>query len=103
MKISTWILTYKRPVALNRLVKNLNHFGIVPSIMNNDPSGLSLDVDSVDMVGDIITNELNAPESSSWCARSWNSIFIKAFHEQKADGVICIQDDCNISSGFRQW
>lgn len=96
-KIETWILTFNRPEALNRLIRNLNTEGIVPHVFSNHPkvtlSGL--------VSSKCVVNTLNSEKSNSWCARSWNSIYLKAF--MKSDGVICIQDDTDIKPGFGDW
>ena len=101
-----WILTFNRPEALNRLIGNLNGCGFTNiNVFNNYPFPLSptLTEANQERVNHVTTNYLNAPESNSWCARSWNSIYIKAFHEQQAKKLICIQDDCNVSSDFGKW
>lgn len=97
MKISTWILTFNRPVVLNRLIRNLNTEGIHPNVFSNHPI---LHIDEGLTVDRTVINTLNNVKSNSWCARSWNSIFIKAFLEAGDDGVICIQDDTNVKPGF---
>lgn len=95
MKIAVWILTFNRPVVLNRLIRNLNNEGIQPNIFSNHPV-----CEYEGVVDRVVINTLNNEKSNSWCARSWNSIFIKAFVEDKVDGVVCIQDDTNIRRGF---
>lgn len=85
-------------MVLNRLIKNLNSEGIQPNVFSNHPVCF---IDEGNKVDRVIINTLNNEKSNSWCARSWNSIFIKAFVEDGVDGVICIQDDTNIKPGFR--
>jgi hypothetical protein len=44
-------------------------------------------------------NSLSYEESNSWCARSWNSIFIKAFINGAQDSIF-IQDDTQVEPSF---
>jgi hypothetical protein len=97
MKIATWILTFNRPVVLERLMMNLNNEGITPNVFSNHPDCFIPGRCNIDR---LVINSLNNELSNSWCARSWNSIFIKAFVEDKVDAIICLQDDTNIRPGF---
>jgi hypothetical protein len=97
MKIDTWILTFNRQKQLNRLIGALNAEGIQPNVFSNHPL---VNIDEGNDVDSVVVNTLNNAKSNSWCARSWNSIFIKAFYENKVDGLICIQDDTMIKPGF---
>jgi hypothetical protein len=83
---------------LNRLIENLNKEDIQPNVFSNHPV---LEVREGLNVDRTVVNTLNNDKSNSWCARSWNSIFIKAFVEDEVDGVICLQDDTNIKPGFK--
>ena len=98
-EIDYWILTFNRPVALNRLVKKLNTQGIVPAIFSNYPV-VKLDPE---VHGTPLINTLNHPNSNSWCARSWNTIYMKSFINRAYDAVVCLQDDTDISDNFVEW
>lgn len=98
MKIATWILTFNRQTVLNRLIKNLNSNGIQPNVFSNHPQCF---IENGNVVDRVVINTLNNEKSNSWCARSWNSIFIKAFVEDEVDAIICIQDDTDIRPTFR--
>lgn len=99
MKIATWILTFNRPTQLNRLIENLGAEGITSNVFSNHPYAHIADSNAGN-VDRVVVNTLNNAQSNSWCARSWNSIFIKAFFEDKVDGLVCFQDDTNIRPGF---
>jgi hypothetical protein len=95
--VETWILTFNRPVVLNRLIRNLNAEGIKPWVFSNHPD---VHIEKDLSCSGVVINTLNCEQSSSWCARSWNSIFLKSFAEHNAYGAVCIQDDTNIRPGF---
>jgi hypothetical protein len=113
-EIETWILTFNRPKALHRLVKNLYTEGIESNIFSNYPipdpdihgdygvnryffKGGFIDL------GDVVYNNLNSVESNSWCARSWNNIMLKAFDKPHVEAVCLIQDDTDVNHGFGDW
>lgn len=99
--VSTWILTFDRPAELNRLIKHLNQQSIVPNVFSNHPKA---EIEKHLNVGQVVINTLNEPESSSWCARSWNNIFIKAFNKPAIPtGIICLQDDTDVADTFGDW
>ena len=97
--IQVWILTFNRSVVLNRLVKRFNSQKVYPHIFSNHPV-VSLEPETE--VSRVVVNTLNSVKSNSWCARSWNSIFLKAFENPLIDGVVCIQDDTDIRDGWRE-
>lgn len=97
----TFILTFNRQKAVERLARNLNKDEFYPYIMNNDPGSFEPWTVSNCKTSGLITNVLNSSESNSWCARSWNSIFLKAL--DKNDSVLCIQDDTDVAPGFGDW
>jgi hypothetical protein len=69
--------------------------------MSNHPD-LLVDERFVDtVIKNVVINTLNDPESSSWCARSWNTIFLKNFKTERE--LIAIQDDTTINRGFGEW
>jgi len=51
----------------------------------------------------VVINTLNDEnsESNAWCARNWNTIFIKALKHH--DSVMCFQDDTTFNDGFGRW
>ncbi|MEX0598438.1 MAG: hypothetical protein WD512_18295 [Candidatus Paceibacterota bacterium] len=98
--MKVWILTFDRAVALNRLITNFGNQGFKVNIFSNHPR-VQLLPDNKQFIDSIVINTLNSPESNSWCARSWNTIFMKGF--ETTDELICIQDDTNIAPTFRDW
>ena len=98
--MQTWILTFNRPLALNRLIETLGRQGIRSNIFSNHPD-VYLSEESEKYVDKIIKNTLNSPESNSWCARSWNTIMMKAFEEDNE--LVCIQDDTAVTERFAMW
>lgn len=92
-----WILTFERPTALKRLTETLSRQGKKPNVFSNSPDL----VDVTDNVDRIVINSLNDRNSSSWCARSWNSIFLKGF--ENSDALVCIQDDTMVGPDFINW
>jgi hypothetical protein len=97
-----WILTFNRPVALSRLVAELHKEGFRVNVFSNYPR-VTYQGENVStfMVDETIINTLNSEESNSWCARSWNTIFMKGF--AKSDEIICIQDDTMVGPNFAEW
>lgn len=98
--LSVWILTFNRPVALNRLITELGRQGIRSNIMSNH-SLVQYTDESKSYLDQTIINSLNTDESNCWNARSWNSVFLKAF--QHTTSVACIQDDTFIHPEFATW
>jgi hypothetical protein len=49
----------------------------------------------------VLINTLNSAESNSWCARSWNTMMMKAYEVD--DEAIFIQDDTDIAEDFGNW
>lgn len=95
-----WILTFNRPHALTRLVKKLQDQGAVVNIFSNHPEIRSVG-EPLRVNGEVIINTLNSAESNSWCARSWNTMYMKCF--DKHDEGVFIQDDTDISDDFVYW
>jgi hypothetical protein len=100
LNVGTWILTFNRPVALNRLITELGRQGIRSNIMSNH-SVVSLTDESKPFVDQVVINSLNSDESNGWNARSWNSAFIKAL--PISNGIMCIQDDTFVHPEFALW
>jgi hypothetical protein len=98
--MKVWILTFERPNALNRLINKFGMQGLNSNVLSNSPN-LQINKENQQYVEDVVINPINTSESTSWCARGWNSIYIKAFH--KDDEVIAIQDDTDISDNFVTW
>lgn len=98
--MQVWILTFNRPVALSRLIRQFAEQGHMVNILSNHPE-VKFDHDLHPFVDKLIINTLNSAESNSWCARSWNTILMKAFDED--DEAILIQDDTSISHNFFEW
>lgn len=100
MTLQVWILTFNRPHALSRLVTKLGKQGLRSNIFSNHPS-LRMTPEAAIYVDKTIINTLNSPESNSWCARSWNTMYMKCFDDQ--DSGIFIQDDTDIGPNFVNW
>lgn len=97
--IQFWILTFNRPKSLNRLIDNLwsqNKPKIY--VFNNAPVA---HIDYPNRVALQVDNHMGTNESTSWCARSWNSIYIKAL--ERGDEIVCLQDDTNVGPNFVSW
>lgn len=92
-----WILTFNRPQALNRQINAFKDWADV-HIFSNHPV-IELTEENHELLKQerlhIIYNTLSDPESNSYCARSWNNIFLKAFKTE--DEIICIQDDTYVT------
>lgn len=101
MIIETWILTFNRSDALNRLIKHLNMQAIVPCVLSNHPECF---ISERNTIADLVINTLNCEFSNAWTARSWNTIMMKGFKKERAtDGIILIQDDTDIGPNFKEW
>jgi hypothetical protein len=98
--MQVWILTFQRPRSLNRLINNLGSQGINCNVWSNSPV-LSIDLENERYMAASCINSVNTIEASSWCARSWNSIYIKGFEHD--DEIVCLQDDTNVSPNFVRW
>lgn len=98
--VSLWILTFNRPIALNRLITELGRQGIRSNIMSNH-SVVQLTEESKSYTDQVVVNSLNTDESNLWNARSWNSVFLKAL--QHTTDIACIQDDTFIHPEFATW
>lgn len=98
--IQYWILTFNRPKSLERLVGHFNEQGIHPNIYSNAPTLQSYPGKHSRLVFNHVGND----SSSSWCARSWNSIYLKALEAPEyGDSIVCLQDDTDISPNFVKW
>lgn len=96
-----WILTFDRSTALNRLINHFGQQGYRSNIFSNHPN-VDINVVNQSFIDRVIINSLNSAESNSWCARSWNSILMKAFDDNE-DEAILIQDDTDIHTNFGKW
>jgi hypothetical protein len=96
--MDTWILTFDRPQALNRQINAFKDWTDVKVFTNHPEIGLTADnrtlLDSGKLF--ILHNTLSDPEATSYCARSWNNIFLKGFKD--AQEMICVQDDTWITN-----
>lgn len=99
--MQVWILTFNRPEALNRLVKHFGEQGLKVNIFSNHPKVMLERYSADNYINQVIVNTLNSEESNSWCARSWNTIMMKAFESDEE--AILIQDDTDIDVGFVNW
>ncbi len=97
-RLHSWILTFNRPHALNRQIHALKHWTDV-HIFSNHPD-IALDAENRKSYEEgnifIMYNTLSDPEATSYCARSWNNIFMKCFKTEE-EGLF-IQDDTLIRS-----
>jgi hypothetical protein len=111
--MQAWILTFNRPAALTRQILTWGQAGYDVHVFSNHPDVSLLNQEAYNLVcGDptkhetkdnIHYNSLSYAESNSWCARSWNSIFIKAFIDKPDDeGVVFVQDDTDVHPVFPQ-
>jgi hypothetical protein len=100
VKPPVWILTFNRPEALNRLITEFGRQGFRVNVFSNHPT-VKYTEESTSYVDRTIINTLNSEESNSWCARSWNTMFMKAF--PFTNEAIFIQDDTFISPEFAGW
>lgn len=96
-----WILTFNRPHALTRLIKKFQSQGQKINIFSNHPDVRVVGTEPITLEGSLVINTLNSRESNSWCARSWNSIYMKCF-DTSEDGIF-IQDDTDIGHNFMTW
>lgn len=96
--MDSWILTFNRPLALNRQINALKGWTNVHIFSNHPDIGLDAENTKDYNSGKIkiIFNTLSDPEATSYCARSWNNIFLKCFKTEEE--VICIQDDTQITN-----
>lgn len=99
--IKTWILTFDRPHALNRLIETLGKQGTKCSVFSNHPKVQILNSNK-EYVEDVVVNTLNSTHSNSWCARSWNSIMIRSMGST-ATKLALIQDDTFVSPTYVSW
>jgi len=100
--MQVFILTFRRPVSLNRLISNLGKQGYNCNIWSNAPSrDLIINPENEQYLASVYFNSVNTSEASSWCARAWNSIYIKGFEYD--DEIVCLQDDTDVSPNFVQW
>jgi hypothetical protein len=99
--MNTWILTFARPAALNRQIAAFSRWTNV-KVFSNHPE-IQLTKEHADFhtrgLMTILYNSLSDPEATSYCARSWNNIFLKGFKD--ADEMICVQDDTFINDWER--
>ena len=100
MSIPVWILTFNRPLALNRLITTLGRQGLRVNVFSNHPDVMYSE-ESNSYVDQTIINTLNSAESNSWCARSWNTMMMKGF--ANSDELIMIHDDTMVAPGFHDW
>lgn len=96
--MKSWILTFNRPQALNRQIDALLDWTDVWVFSNHPEIALSPKNMEAAKAGKInfIHNNLSDKEANSYCARSWNNIFLKHFKD--ADEGIFIQDDTFITN-----
>jgi hypothetical protein len=96
--MQTWILTFNRPVALNRQIDAFKSWTDV-HVFSNHPH-VQLTDDNIALYKDqklnVLYNTLSDPESIAYTARSWNNIFLKAFKTEEE--IICVQDDTHVTA-----
>jgi hypothetical protein len=104
--MQVWILTFNRPAALTRQILTWGRAGYEVHVFSNHPDVSVTEQEALQYITQPVDvrvnyNSLSYPESNSWCARSWNSIFIKAFMGKRMDdGVVFVQDDTNCAHDF---
>lgn len=96
--MDTWILTFDRPLALNRQIAAFAPWTDVKIFSNHPEVQLSPENNDLYKGGrlPVLYNTLSDPEATSYCARSWNSIFLKAFKTEEF--CIFAQDDTMITN-----
>lgn len=96
--MQVWILTFNRPIVLNRQIETFGKAGFDVHIFSNYPE-VQIAESNRDYVKEVVFNNLSDYEANSYCARSWNNIFIKCFKTQN-EGIF-VQDDtfCLESTG----
>lgn len=96
--MKTWILTFNRPAALNRQIATFAPWSDVHIFSNHPEVMLTGEHNAMYQNGKlpILYNSLSDPEATSYCARSWNNIFLKAFKD--ADELLCVQDDTMVTN-----
>ncbi len=96
--LSVWILTFNRPQALNRQINAFKDWADVHVFSNHPQIELTEENHALLQQGklQILYNSLSDSEANSYCARSWNNIFLKAFKTEEA--ILCIQDDTYITN-----
>lgn len=92
-----WILTFDREIALNRQIEYFGKNDIRVNIFSNHPT-VTIHEENAQFVDKVIVNTLSHEDSTSYCARSWNNIFIKCFLDKSVDGAFFCQDDTFIKS-----
>ena len=99
--MDTWILTFNRPAVLNRQISSFERWTNVKIFTNHPEIQLTAEHSDLHKRGflPILYNSLSDPEATSYCARSWNNIFLKGFKDQ--DEMICVQDDTQINDWER--
>lgn len=97
--MQVWILTFNRPVVLNRQIRTFGELGYDVCIFSNHPQ-VGLEESNKPYVKEIVFNNLSDEDANSYCARSWNNIFIKCFKTQ--DEAVFVQDDTAINQGIGQ-
>ena len=101
--MNTWILTFNRPAALNRQIATFAPWSDVHVFSNHPEVMLAEAHNNMYKTGKlpILYNSLSDAEATSYCARSWNNIFLKGLKEH--DSILCVQDDTMVTnqSGLR--
>jgi hypothetical protein len=93
--MQVWILTFNRPQALNRQIATFASLGHEVHIFSNHPQ-VQIAEQNKDLITSIHFNHLADENASSYCARSWNNIFIKCFKTEEE--AIFVQDDTAINN-----
>lgn len=100
--IQYWVLTFNRPKSLNRVISNLGLQGSKVNVLNNAPSSnIHIDSGNYYHLNQVVQNQVNTIEATSWCARSWNTIYLKALNQ--GDQIVCLQDDTDVGPNFVPW
>lgn len=97
--MQVWILTFNRPKVLSRQVKLWGRAGFEVHVYSNYPEMQYEDNETYDLIRSVHINSNSYKESNSYCARSWNNIFIKAFMTNTADRAVFVQDDTECGEG----
>jgi len=103
LDVPIWILTYKRTDCLNRLIHQFIDEGFTNINILSSHSTLEVEEDILNLgvLKNVVINTLNDDDSNAWCARNWNTCFLKALKTH--DSVMCVQDDTTVNRGFGKW
>lgn len=96
--MQVWILTFRRPKALNRQIAMFGSMGYDVHIFSNHPV-VDVFEENKQYVKGILINTLGDPDCTAWMARSWNSVYLKCFKLEEE--AMFVQDDTPVRPELR--